>query len=134
MLNEKKLSARQRNNLSASDFGVPELRAFPLNDKAHVIQAIRMFNYVDKKYEATLANNLIRAIKKFNLDVTVGDDNRFKKYYESSVNKNVWAIVESILDGAPVRSVLLMESKEPFEEKAEKFKAYLTSHYKFVQQ
>lgn len=107
MLNEKRLTARQRRNLSDADFGIPELRSYPLNDKTHVIQAIRMFNNVDKKYEATLANNLIRAIKKFNMDVTIGDDNRFKKYYESIKEKRVKSIVESILSGTPVRDALL---------------------------
>lgn len=106
MLNEKKLTYHQRKNLSKKDFGVPELRAYPLTDKDHVIQAIRLFNKVDPEYEATLAGNLIKAIKRFKLDVNVGDENRFKKYYAGE-SKYLNKSVLDILEGKSVREVLL---------------------------
>lgn len=80
MINERPLSTKQRNSLKDSEFGIPELRAYPLNDVSHVEQAVRMFNHVDPEYEKELADNLNKAIKKLGLSIEVGDDNRFKKY------------------------------------------------------
>jgi len=65
-------------------YGVPELKKFPMPDKKHVKSAIRFFNYVDPKYEKELAEAIIEKAKEFGLvfdeDITVGEDNRFKKY------------------------------------------------------
>ena len=65
-------------------YGVPELKKFPLPDKKHVKSAIRFFNYVDPKYEKELAKAIIEKTKEFGLvfdeDITVGDENRLKKY------------------------------------------------------
>ena len=100
MINEKPLTTAQRNNLKDSEFGIPELRAYPLNDVSHVEQAVRMFNHVEPKYEKELADNLNKAIKKFNLNINVGDDNRFKKYVkESRIMNNRMDSVSSILEG-----------------------------------
>lgn len=77
-------------NLEHSDeededlYGVPELKKFPMPDKKHVKSAIRFFNYVDPKYEKELAEAIIEKAEEcglvFNEDITVGEDNRFKKY------------------------------------------------------
>ena len=65
-------------------YGIPSLKKFPMPDKRHVKSAIRFFNYVDPKHEKELANAILSRIKEFGLvlgeDITVGDDNRFKKY------------------------------------------------------
>ena len=65
-------------------YGVPELKKFPMPDKKHVKSAIRFFNYVDPKYEKELAKAIIEKAEEFGLifdeDITVGEDNRFKKY------------------------------------------------------
>lgn len=65
-------------------YGVPELKKFPMPDKKHVKSAIRFFNYVDPKYERELAEAIIEKAKEFGLvfdeDITVGEDNRLKKY------------------------------------------------------
>lgn len=65
-------------------YGVPELKKFPMPDKKHVKSAIRFFNYVDPKYEKELAEAIIEKAEEFGLvfdeDITVGEDNRFKKY------------------------------------------------------
>jgi hypothetical protein len=49
-----------------------------------VKSAIRFFNYVDPKHEKELATAILSRIEEFGLvlgeDITVGDDNRFKKY------------------------------------------------------
>ena len=65
-------------------YGIPSLKKFPMPDKRHVKSAIRFFNYVDPKHEKELATAILSRIKEFGLvlgeDITVGDDNRFKKY------------------------------------------------------
>ena len=83
---EKTLKAKDRNALDDSEFGIPSLRKYPIPDKAHVMAAIQRFNYVDSKHEKELAENLIKAMKKFNMmnEVEVGPKNRFKKYVDSS--------------------------------------------------
>lgn len=65
---ESKLSTKARNSLDSKEFGIPSKRAYPLNDKNHVLSAIRLFNYVDKGHEKELANNIIKAIKRYHLD------------------------------------------------------------------
>lgn len=65
-------------------YGIPELKKFPMPDKKHVKSAIRFFNYVDPKYEKELAEAILEKAEEFGLvfdeDITVGEDNRFKKY------------------------------------------------------
>ena len=65
-------------------FGIPELKKYPMPDKKHVKSAIRFFNYVDPKYEKELAEAILEKAKEFGLvfdeDISVGDENRLKKY------------------------------------------------------
>ena len=65
-------------------YGVPEQKKFPLPDADHVKSAIRFFNYVDPKYEKELAAAILEKAEEygviFDKDITVGDENRFKKY------------------------------------------------------
>ena len=103
-IKETPLSTEQRNALDDKEFGIPELRAYPLNDVSHVEQAVRMFNHVDPEYERELADNLNKAIKKFGLKINVGDTNRFKKYVKESIimndrMNNVSSILEGLNEG-----------------------------------
>jgi hypothetical protein len=78
---EKTLSTQERNALDTNVFGIPELRKYPLNDKNHVLSAIRYFNRVEKKYEEELAKNIIKAMKKFGIPSSaVGERNRLNQY------------------------------------------------------
>lgn len=80
-IEEKAMSSKERNELEDDDFGIPELRKYPINDKKHVEQAIKMFNHVDTKYESELADNLLDAMDKFSISTTtVGKNNRLRKY------------------------------------------------------
>ena len=80
-IDESKLPTKERNNFDDNVFGIPSLRKYPLNDKAHVLAAIRMFNHVDAAYEKELAKNIIKKMKEYNISPDkVGDDNRLKKY------------------------------------------------------
>ena len=80
------VSESSRSDLPDSEFGIPELRKYPLDTEAHVLSAIKFFNYVEPKYEEELAKNIIRKIHKFKLEdkVNPGDKNRFSKYWSTS--------------------------------------------------
>ena len=83
---EEALSSKDRKELPDSDFGLPSQRRYPMPDKSHVLSAIRFFNHVEEEYEAELAKNIIKKIKKFDMasDVHVGKSNRFLPYWEKS--------------------------------------------------
>lgn len=97
LLNEEKLTASDRNKLKASEFGIPEDRAFPMHDKEHLVKAIQMFHKCDETKKFELASNIFKAAKKFNLEISV-DDN-VKKFYLShhkKLNENDLGIFNSI--------------------------------------
>ncbi len=78
------MSAKERNALKDSDFGIPSKRKYPLDTEAHARSAIKFFNYCDKEDEKELASNIIKVMKRFNItDIKVSDKNRFSKYYNS---------------------------------------------------
>lgn len=81
-LSEEELSTEDRKRLKTKTFGLPAKRKYPLNDARHVISAITYFNKCDPEDEKELAININKAIKKFNLDPTVSEKNRFSKYYK----------------------------------------------------
>lgn len=79
-------SYTKRSNLKDSEFGLPDERKYPLDSKKHVLSAIKFFNYVDSDKEKELAKNINHAIDKFfdsgeKVDIHVGKDNRFSKYF-----------------------------------------------------
>jgi len=78
---ESQMNADKRNSLDDSEFGLPNKRKYPLNDKKHVLSAIRLFNYVDEKDEKELSKNIIERMKKYNIPKdSVGEKNRLYKY------------------------------------------------------
>ena len=48
---ESELSTKDRNKLDDSEFGIPELRKYPLTDESHVLQAVRFFNKAPDEYK-----------------------------------------------------------------------------------
>ena len=80
-MEEEAMTSKERNELEDDDFGIPELRKYPLHDKKHVEQAIKMFNHVEKKYESELADNLLDAMERYHISTdVVGEKNRLRKY------------------------------------------------------
>lgn len=73
------------NNISLSDYGIPELKKYPMYDKEHVLLAIKFFNYyVGTKYEQELANNINNKIQEHKIldkEIHMTDKNKFKQYY-----------------------------------------------------
>lgn len=104
---EAKLNTEKRNELPSSEFGIPEKRAFPLNDKAHVEAAVRMFPHADDEYKEQLAQRILVKAKKLGMDTSGWDS--LNKY----VNECDMTVVEQESTGQ-----LLMEAVSP--ETAEK--------------
>ena len=50
-----KLTASERKELDTSEFGIPQLREFPIHDAAHVRAAEAYFRYAPEEYKAQLA-------------------------------------------------------------------------------
>ena len=75
------LTSKKRNSLSDSKFGIPSLRKYPLNDREHVLAAIRFFNRCPYGYEEELAKRIKRKMKEFKISTSiVGDKNKLKRY------------------------------------------------------
>lgn len=97
----------KRSELPDIVFGVPEQRKFPLDSEEHVRSAIKFFNYVDPKYEKELANNIKKAMKKYNInDVKIGEKNRLSKYIKSTSDKSVKEVVDLSKDLENKRIIL----------------------------
>lgn len=78
---ETPISSEKRNSLDDNEFGIPELRKYPLDTKERVKSAIRFFNYVDDEHEEELAKNILKAMKKFGISTDIiGQKNRLKNY------------------------------------------------------
>lgn len=78
----------KRSELPDEMFGIPSERKYELDTEKHVRSAIKLFNWVDPKYEKELATNIIKRMKYFNItDVNVGPKNRFGKYYKGGNKK-----------------------------------------------
>ena len=85
---EATLTSAERKAMADKDYGLPGQKKYPMPDESHVRSAIRFFNHVDPSDEAELARNINKKIKQYNLDVNVGKDNRFSKYYKKSSGKS----------------------------------------------
>ena len=72
---------RKRSELDDSEFGLPELRKYPLNDREHVLAAIRFFNRCPYGYEEELARRIKRKMKEFKISSSiVGHKNNLTRY------------------------------------------------------
>lgn len=87
--NESAMKAAERNALDDSEFGLPRLRKYPLNDKKHVKFAIRMFGHCkDPKDRAELAKRIFAKVKEFNMDVKIGKGNPLYEYAPKSLQES----------------------------------------------
>ena len=66
---EKQLTAKERNIMNTSIFGIPELRKYPLNDREHVIKAKQFFKDCPDEYKLQLRSNINKAAKKFGVEL-----------------------------------------------------------------
>ncbi len=90
--NEAALSTKKRNKLPDSEFGLPRLRAYPLNDEKHVRLAIQMFGHCkDPEDRNTLAKNIFKKVKEFNMEVTIGKTSALYDYTPKSLQESTTA-------------------------------------------
>ncbi len=66
---DDKLSAAERRELSDSDFGIPELREFPMPDAVHVRAAEAYFRFAPEAKKPLLAHRILMKAKEFGVDV-----------------------------------------------------------------
>lgn len=64
-----RLTTNERKELDTSEFGIPELREFPLPDAAHIRAAEAYFRYAPEEYKAQLARNILTKARLFGVDV-----------------------------------------------------------------
>lgn len=64
-----RLDAEERKELSDSDFGVPEERAFPMPDAAHVRAAEAYFRYASDEQKPELARNILKKAAEYGVHV-----------------------------------------------------------------
>ena len=64
-----RLDAEKRRELSSSDFGIPEERAFPMPDAAHVRAAEAYFRYAPDDRKAALARRILARAREMGVDV-----------------------------------------------------------------
>lgn len=64
-----RLDAEERKELSNSDFGIPEERAFPMPDAAHVRAAEAYFRYADDEQKPKLARDILKKAAKYGVHV-----------------------------------------------------------------
>lgn len=64
-----RLDAEERKELSDSDFGLPQERAYPMPDAAHVRAAESYFRYATDEQKPELARNILKKAKEFGVNV-----------------------------------------------------------------
>ena len=64
-----KLNAEERHELNDSDFGLPQQRAFPMPDAAHVRAAEAYFRYCPDREKTELARNILKKAVQFGVDI-----------------------------------------------------------------
>lgn len=87
--NESAMKASERNALPDEAFGLPRLRAYPLNDKKHVQFAIRMFGHCkDPEDRKILAANIFKAMDRFGVDTKIGKKNPLYGYAPEAIRES----------------------------------------------
>jgi hypothetical protein len=71
---EEEMSQQTRDRLNKKAFGLPEDRKYPLNDENHIKSAISYFYKCKENKKKTLANNIYKACKKFNIEINKDAD------------------------------------------------------------
>jgi hypothetical protein len=84
---EEKLVKAERDKLKDKDFGIPELRQYPLVDEEHTKKAIQLFNKADEKYKKKLAFKIYEASLLYNVEIST--DSAVYKYLDKDKQHNV---------------------------------------------
>lgn len=86
--NEAAMKAKVRNQLPDSEFGIPRLRKYPLNDEKHVRMAVSMFSHCkDPKDKALLAKKIFAKIDELKIDIKIGKNSALYEYAPKSLQE-----------------------------------------------
>lgn len=130
----------KRSDLPDSVFGIPSQRKYPMQDKEHVLSAIKFFNYVDEDHEKELAKNIIKNMKKYNIPFdVVGKKNRLrnyipKKYIEEGTIHNLKRTAEYQKYIKKYYRQLGMDAPNGLVDIIKRFKGYNAGMMRMVQQ
>lgn len=91
---EAVLKAKERNALKDSEFGIPELRKYPLTDETHINMAVKFFGKAPKKYKLSLAKRILRAAHAHDMDTDGWDtiNDYIKNHKESVVQEGFFEV------------------------------------------
>lgn len=64
-----RISYKEKEELPASVFGLPERREYPMPDAAHVRAAEAYFRYCPKELKPKLAKAILKRAKQFGVDI-----------------------------------------------------------------
>lgn len=103
LVTEGKLSQEDRDKLKPSDFGIPELRKYPLIDKSHVLMAIRYFDKAPEEYKEELAHNIYSKSKKFKMNIN--KDSKWYSYIEENAISEYDSLSEMVLSEGYLNSI-----------------------------
>ncbi len=69
LMGSDRLDTEERRDLDDSEFGLPQERAYPMPDAAHVRAAEAYFRYAPDNLKPELARNILRKAQEFGVDV-----------------------------------------------------------------
>ena len=105
---EAAMKAKIRNKLPDSEFGIPRLRKYPLNDEKHVRMAISMFSHCkDPKDKAELARRIFKKIDEMKIDIKIGKNSALYDYAPKALQE---AVIFPILNESDQQQVFGMET------------------------
>lgn len=114
-------------DVNDKNYGLPDLKKYPMPDANHVKSAIKFFNYVDKDHEEQLANSIKNNIKKFGIEkLNVGKKNRFSKYVK---NMKQITIIESTEIPTALKDFKALYINDISDEKDAKILSYYKNKY-----
>ena len=115
-LEEAAMKAKYRNALDDKSFGLPDKRAYPLNDEKHVRSAISMFSHCPEEDRSRLAKNIFSAARKFDMDLTVSPDSTIYEYAPEEFKAKSQNEAATEDDGTPKKKSLAQEFKDGYRE------------------
>lgn len=115
---EAVLKAKERNSLKDSEFGIPELRKYPLTDETHINMAVKFFGKAPKKYKLSLAKRILRAAHSHDMDTDGWDTiNDYIKNHKESVVQE--AAYKKGINKANVHPVMIVYKRFSTKKKAQ---------------
>lgn len=70
---------------SVKEYALPEKKLYPIDSYDHVVNTIKLFNVIDSKYHSIIAENVVNAMNKYNVPLSViGKNNKIRNYISIS--------------------------------------------------